>query len=138
MTGEEDPLSVFTEGAHPESTGKPSVFAQVDQEELIARIGTVDDDMSSPFFKESVLEAEGMATQVFDIGIRLLAEGSVGRLGDPDRDAVGPPSAPSTRAVQNRSSLTVTSTPIAISGILSRDNDARRAFILGGPDALPG
>jgi len=135
VASEDDGLTFFTEGARPESTGKPSVFAQVDQDELIARIGTVDDDMSSPFFKESLLEAEGAATQVFDIGIRLLAEVPVGRLGDPERTPEPKPST-STRAVQNRNALTVTSTPIAISGVLSRDNEARRAFILGGPDAL--
>ena len=132
---EDDGLNVFVEGARPESTGQPSVFSQVNQDELIARIGTVDDDMSSPFFDESILEAEGAATQVFDIGIRLLSEGAVGRLGDPDRNAE-PPTQASTRAVQTRPTSTVTSTPIAISGVLSRDNAARRDFILGGPDAL--
>lgn len=137
MSTEDDGLSVFLDGARPESSGQPSVFSQVDQEELIGRIGTVDDDMSSPFFAETLPEAEDAATQVFDIGIRLLSEGAAGVTDEPARSS-GMRSSSSTRGVQGRKASIVTATPIAVPGVLTRDNNARRAFVLGGPDALKG
>lgn len=135
MTTEDEGLRVFAAGAKPESTGRPSVFSEVDQDDLIARIGTVDDDMASPFFKESLSEAEEAATQVFNIGLRLSAEGATNRLGDPLRPT-GSRTATSSRAVQERATSPVAATLIAIPGILSRDNGARQVFILGGPAAL--
>ena len=133
VTDDEAPGDVADAALH-EPPAQPSVFGRVDQDELIAHIGAVDEDLSSLFFEESLADAEDAAMQVFDIGIRLLAE-DVGRLGDPGRSADPRPN-PYTRGVHGRNPSNVTTTPVSLPGILSRDNHARRAFILGGPDAL--
>lgn len=68
-------------------------------------------------------DASADALRALDAGVRLL--------GETRESAVA-----SSRAVSGRMGTTITATPVTSSERLSRDRRARRAFVLGGPDAL--
>lgn len=72
---------------------------------------------------DSIDEASVSALRALDLGVRLLGE----------TEAAAPPV---TRAVLGRAVTTIIATPVTSSERLSRDRSARRAFVLGGPDAL--
>ena len=83
-----------------------------------------DDDLGSDFFGNSIDEVEGAATRMFDVGIRTVtndaAPGASGAFAAPSGDARPASAAP----------------PAADLPAALQDDAARRAFILGGPDAL--
>ncbi len=125
MTGDDIGLRFFTQHT-PQSSGKPSVFGPVDQDALIARIDDVDDDdLTSTFFGDSILDVENASTRAFDIGIRVhgtnadasTAQRSEFKTAGIDAVAADPVELP-------------------VVGELSDDARARSAFILGGPAAL--
>lgn len=70
-------------------------------------------------------DTQAAAIAALDLGIRLL--------GETDDDAGA---AAAARAVIGRPVAGLTATPITSSPLLSRDNRARQAFILGGPAAV--
>lgn len=73
-------------------------------------------------------QAVDAAAAVLDIGIHLL--------GETEPEAASGPAVP--RRVSGRVIAALAATPITSSMLLSRDVGARRAFILGGPDAVVG
>jgi hypothetical protein len=112
-------------GENPQdSPRKPSVFAPVNQDDMIARLDQVsDDDLSSTFFADSMQEVEDAATNVFDIGIRTLTQDDAPATRAGSFGAPGPAAAaPIQPALQSP-------------GTLAHDADRQRAFILGGPAA---
>ena len=132
MTDDEIGLSFFTQHGPAAPTGRPSAFGPVDQEAVIARIDAVDeDDLTSSFFGDSLLDVENAATRSFDIGIRTL--------GSDARPAAEPVSA---RVPLTTAGIDASPAPAAdpievpVVGVLARDEDARSAFILGGPAGL--
>jgi hypothetical protein len=116
--------------ADARSPARPTVFGAPNQEEMIARIdSTTEDDLASPFFRNSLQDVEAAAVRMFDIGIRTLTD-------DPGQS---PHHAFGTRAPDGAgtSSPSAVGQPVA-EGTGSRFDDpaVRAAFILGGPDAM--
>lgn len=105
-----------------------SVFDVQDQDRMVAQIDSVaDDDLTSTFFGDSIDEVEGAATRMFDVGIRTLAHddapgvaGAFAAAPAPAAEVSSPARQPSTGAPAS----------------LQDDEAARRAFVLGGPDAV--
>lgn len=113
-----------------EGTTPATVFGAPDQAEIIARIDAVsDDDLSSPFFENSIQDVEDAAVRMFDVGVRTLTDDNVPlaafgtRAGPPSEAATAPPP-PAAQQVAP--------------GLEERFSDSatRRAFILGGPSGL--
>ena len=107
-----------------------TVFGAPDQDEMIARIDAVeDDDLASSFFDSSLQDVENAAVRMFDVGVRTLIDDTAptAAFGAPAHGGTGP-SVPS-----------ATDSPVA-PGADGRvaDPSVRAAFILGGPQALPG
>ena len=129
MTGDDIGLSFFTQHGPIAPSGKPSAFGPVDQEALIARIDSVDDDdLSSTFFGDSILDVENAATRSFDIGIRTL-----GTTNPPPRPAAEPLT---TAGIDASPAPARDPVEVPVAGNLSDDAAARSAFILGGPAGL--
>ena len=128
MTEDEIGLHFFTADQKAKQPASASVFGPVDQNEIIARIEAVeDDDLDSSFFADSMKEVEDAATRSFDVGIRTLTDGPASRAPRPafGTSADGSSAAPGPHA------------PIS-SDQLKQDDQARRAFILGGPTGTEG
>ncbi len=125
MTGDDIGLSFFTEQAPPAPPAKVSAFGPVDQDALMARIDSVDeDDLTSSFFGDSILDVENAATRAFDIGIRMHH----------------PPSAASDLTTMTTAGIDASPAPAAdpieepkVGGVAE---GSRAAFILGGPAGL--
>ncbi len=99
----------------------PAPFAAGDSINLGDRLAAVSIDDST----ETLDDASIAALAVVDLGVRLL--------GETDEEAVTLVAA---RAVGGRVASLITATPVTSSERLSRDPRARRAFVLGGPDAV--
>lgn len=110
-----------------------SVFAVRDQSEVIAQIDSVsEDDLSSSFFGDTIAEVEGAATRMFDVGIRTLTQDAPPSAHS-GAFAEAPTAPPGTNAA---GSPAARGPQQARSARLQEDPPARRAFILGGPEAL--
>ena len=125
MTGDDIGLNFFTEQAPPAPPAKVSAFGPVDQDALIARIDAVDeDDLTSSFFGDSILDVENAATRAFDIGIRMhnpsSASADVTTMTTAGIDASPAPAAD----------------PIEEPKVGGVSEGSRAAFILGGPASL--
>jgi hypothetical protein len=124
VTEDDIGLHFFTADQKGKQSNGASVFGPVDQDEIIARIDSVeDDDLDSSFFADSMKEVEDAATRSFDVGIRTLTDephagGGRPAFGVSASDAAGMVPGPHA--------------PIS-SDQLKQDDQARRAFILGGP-----
>jgi len=133
VTGDDIGLSFFTQHAPLAPSGKPSAFGPVDQDRVIARIDAVDeDDLTSSFFGDSLLDVENAATRSFDIGIRMLGT-------DQHRQAPAEaaPALPLTTAGIDASPAPAADpVEVPVAGRRMDDAVARSAFILGGPGAL--
>lgn len=112
---------------------RPSVFGYVDQDEVIKRIDDVDDDdLTSCFFGDSILDVEIAATEIFGIGVRDEAEG--GGQSAPHPFAATRTATPATPAPVPAPALPASTAPAPTA--LAQDAQARQAFILGGPSAM--
>lgn len=104
-----------------------SVFAAPDQDEIIARIGAVDDDETgSHFFDERLRTRQGDGRQAFEAGLTAFA-------GDQAASRSAPTSL--TPPAGTEASTARVSTTVSVDELLG-DDAARRAFILGGPSAI--
>ncbi len=109
----------------------PTVFGAPDQDEIIARIDSVDsDDEGSSFFAGHEREL-GQAHRRFAEGVSTFT--GVARAGDTDDARQEPGTAPSSRQGDGTSVTRSRETPTALP---LTDPANRAAFILGGPDAL--
>jgi len=129
VTDDDIGLHFFTADQKAKQPASASVFGPVDQDEIIARIDSVeDDDLDSSFFADSMKDVEDAATRSFDVGIRTLTDEP--RRGD-ERQAFGVTADDASRAV--------VAAHAAISGEeLKQDDQARKSFILGGPTGTDG
>lgn len=110
-----------------ESRPPATVFGAPDQDAMIAKIDTVsDDDLSSSFFDSSIQDVEAAAVRMFDVGVRTLTDDNAPLAAFGGRAGAGPGGA--TAAPQQA--------PPGAEGRFA-DPAVRRAFILGGPRALP-
>ncbi len=126
MTQDEIGLQYFTGDQKAKPPAAPSVFGAVDQDEIIARIdNTPDDDLESSFFDDSMTEVEEAATRSFDVGIRTLTH-------EAPRDG-----ARTSFAASSGDGLAALPTGPITASMLSSDERARQAFILGGPSGTP-
>ena len=116
-----------------------SVFAAPDQDEIIARIESVDEDeTSSPFFDERLRTRQGDGRQAFEAGLTAFAGDQTAT---PSRtapaahpQAVSPDVSPD---VSQYGQQAGPSLPAVVSvDYLLGDDAARAAFILGGPSAI--
>jgi hypothetical protein len=80
-----------------------------------------DDDLDSDFFGDSLQDVEDAATRMFDVGIRTITNDHP----TAPASAFDGPTAEAGRAGHND-----------LPGVLGTDAEARRAFILGGPEAI--
>lgn len=129
MTGDDIGLSFFMQHTPPPASDKPSAFAPVDQDAIIARIDAVDeDDLASTFFGDSILEVENASTRAFDIGIRVH--------GTNPEASVQAGSEFTTVGIDASPALAADPAEVPVVGQLADDARARTAFILGGPAAL--
>lgn len=127
MNPEELGLSFFTEHGSTTSSGQPSAFAAPDQDEVIARIDAVeDDDLESTFFRDSIVDVENASTRSFDIGVRMLTV---------DTPLTAPVPA-TTEGIDATPAVEASPLELPVVGRLASDNQARVAFILGGPSAV--
>ncbi len=126
MTGDDIGLSFFTEQTPPRPPANVSAFGPVDQDALIARIDAVEeDDLTSSFFGDSILDVENAATRAFDIGIRMHH-----------------PSTPSASAAEPMTTVGIDASPALAADPIEEPmvggvaEGSRTAFILGGPAGL--
>jgi hypothetical protein len=132
--------------SEPGQSEKASVFAPVNQQEMVAKIASVgDDDLSGCFFGDAVTDAESPTTRAFDIGSRDGGgpdedEAPAGPFGVPLIDAPAAPFVnPTTAPVPGPASAApATGLHVGAGGTLDQDAAARQAFILGGPGAIRG
>lgn len=128
MTDDEIGLSFFTQHATPAPSGKPSAFGPVDQDALIARLDDTDeDDLTSTFFADSLLDVENASTRAFDIGIRVHGHDRAPTPSNPPLTTAGIDASPAPAADP---------VEVPVAGRLADDAEARSAFILGGPAGL--
>jgi hypothetical protein len=129
MTGDDIGLNFFTQHSSPTPSSKASAFGPVDQDAMIARIDTVEeDDLSSTFFGDSLLDVERASTRAFDIGIRV--HGTT-------PDAAAPRGAAMTTAgIDDSPAPAADPVEVPVVGGLADDDRSRAAFILGGPAGL--
>jgi len=111
-----------------DETDRPaSVFAAPDQDEIIARIGAVDDDETgSHFFDERLRTRQGNGRQAFEAGLTAFAGDQAASVTAPT--PVAPPAGAETSTAHESATLSVDE--------LLGDPAARQAFILGGPSAI--
>ena len=127
----------------PSPKAKPSVFGTPDQDEMIARLDSVDDDdLASGFFSATAGDAEDAAVRMFDLGIRTLGEESAPTAATPFAGGAAVSAAstsgrPSMPEATETAASTSTSTSTASAPVDFTNPALREAFILGGPDALP-
>lgn len=130
MTGDDIGLHFFTEQTPPTPPAKASAFGPVDQDALIARIDAVEeDDLTSSFFGDSILDVENAATRAFDIGIRMHDPSS------PSTHTASGAAVPMTTAGIDASPAPAAD-PIEEPHIGGVAEGSRTAFILGGPAGL--
>ncbi len=133
MTGDEMGLSFFAPHSPIPPSGRPSAFAPVDQDAVIARIDAVDDDdLDSTFFGEAIIDVENASTRSFDIGIRMLGDAEPG-LDGPSSATVLPLT---TVGIDATPAPAANPTELPVVGRLGSDAAARSAFILHGPAGL--
>lgn len=130
MTGDDIGLNFFTQHPAQAASGRPSAFGRVDQDALFARIDAVDeDDLTSTFFGDSILDVENASTRAFDIGIRMH--------GPDDTSRPPTPVVPLTTAgIDARPAPAADPVEVPVARQLAADASARAAFILGGPAGL--
>ena len=113
----------------PGKPGSTTVFGYVDQQVMVSRIDTVDDDdLASSFFGDSIQDVAQAATKMFDVGVR--DDGVHGEEAAPS--SFGVPVGPKHAADESSNAPAA-----AVDGEATRREDAaRHAFILGGPAAM--
>lgn len=127
MTGDEIGLNFFIDEGRSKGAEQPSVFGAVDQEAIIAKLDTnEDDDLGSDFFGDSIAEVEDAAVRMFDVGIRTITQDGPPPSTGPAFGATVPQAAPAGAEPD----------AVTVAGHLADDPVARAAFILGGPAAL--
>ncbi|MDO8308329.1 MAG: hypothetical protein Q7V58_08235 [Actinomycetota bacterium] len=133
MTGDEMGLSFFAPHSPIPPSGRPSAFAPVDQNAVIARIDAVDDDdLDSTFFGEAIIDVENAATRSFDIGIRMLGDADPAHYGQSPVEA----SPLTTAGIDATPAPAANPTEVPVVGRLGLGTAARSAFILHGPAGL--
>ncbi len=100
-----------------------SVFGQVDQDAMIARLEqAAADEAETTFFDRALEQADPSAAAVFAAGVEALGGLAAPAVGASVRPTVAVPRAPDE--------------PVRLSGPLADDPRAARAFILFGPRAV--
>lgn len=136
MTGDDFGLAFFTQDGRT-SADRPSVFSAVDQGDMIARLdATLEDDLESPFFDDSIQEVEDAALRMFDIGIRSITDDPSSQAAPGGFGAVGPRDSGRVAGHEETVDAPVISSVVSPAGDLAHDAQARAAFTLGGPAAL--
>lgn len=136
MTGDDFGLAFFTQDGR-KSADRPSVFSAVDQSDMIARLdATVEDDLGSPFFGDSIQEVEDAALRMFDIGIRSITDDPSSQTAPGAFGAVSPRDSGGVTSHEDTVDAPVISSAPSPASDLAHDPQARAAFTLGGPAAL--
>lgn len=106
----------------PESPER-SVFADVDQQEMIQRLShAADDEVETTFFDDALQQSDAAASAHLEAGLRAFTGVEVSVPSKPQ-------SAPSPRSLR-RPAL---ATPVVVSGAIGDDPAALRAFVMFGP-----